>query len=70
MTGLSQALQDIRKFLNIKNAKNIEVDYDVVLLDEEMDKKTKSVELTFNNKKHGYIATITRVRLRKMLRKV
>ena len=63
MTGLSQALEDIRKYLNIKNVKNIKVDYDTELFDEEIQNKTKSVELTFNNKKHGYVITITRIRL-------
>ena len=67
MTGLSQALADIQKYLNIKNVKNINVDYDTVLFDEEINNKTKSVELTFNNKKHGYVITITRIRRRRML---
>ena len=63
MTGLSQALADIKKYLNIKNVKNIKVDYDTELFDEEIQRKTKSVELTFNNKKHGYVVTITRLKL-------
>ena len=63
MTALSQAFEDIKKYLNIKNVKNIKVDYDVELFDEEIQNKTKSVELTFNNKKHGYVITITRIRL-------
>ena len=63
MTPISQALQDIKKYLNIKNIKNVQVDYDTELFDIELQNKTKSVELSFNNKKHGFIVTITRIRL-------
>lgn len=63
MTSISQALQDIKKYLNIKNIKNVQVDYDTELFDIELQNKTKSVELSFNNKKHGFVVTITRIRL-------
>tara|TARA_R100000234_G_scaffold105617_1_gene75904 strand:- start:291 stop:482 length:192 start_codon:yes stop_codon:yes gene_type:complete len=63
MTPISQALQDIKKYLNIKNIKNVKVDYDNKLFDAELQNKTKSVELSFNNKKHGFVVTITRIRL-------
>lgn len=63
MTPISQALQDIKKYLNIKNIKNVQVDYDTELFDIELQNKTKSVELSFNNKKHGFVVTITRIRL-------
>lgn len=63
MTPISQALQDIKKYLNIKNIKNVKVDYDNKLFDTELQNKTKSVELSFNNKKHGFVVTITRIRL-------
>ena len=63
MTSISQALQDIKKYLNIKNIKNVQVDYDTELFDVELQNKTKSVELSFNNKKHGFVVTITRIRL-------
>ncbi len=63
MTSISQALQDIKKYLNIKNIKNVKVDYDTELFDIELQSKTKSVELSFNNKKHGFGVTITRIRL-------
>ena len=63
MTSISQALQDIKKYLNIKNINNVQVDYDTELFDIELQNKTKSVELSFNNKKHGFVVTITRIRL-------
>tara|TARA_R100001443_G_scaffold61403_1_gene71518 strand:- start:433 stop:624 length:192 start_codon:yes stop_codon:yes gene_type:complete len=63
MTPISQALQDIKKYLNIKNIKNVHVDYDVELFDVEVQNKTKSVELSFNNKKHGFVVTISRLKL-------
>ena len=63
MTAISQALQDIKKYLNIKNIKNVKVDYDTELFDVELQNKTKSVELSFNNKKHGFVVTVTRIRL-------
>tara|TARA_B100000519_G_scaffold201705_1_gene218014 strand:+ start:144 stop:335 length:192 start_codon:yes stop_codon:yes gene_type:complete len=63
MTSISQALQDIKKYLNIKNIKNVKVDYDTELFDVELQNKTKSVELSFNNKKHGFVVTVTRIRL-------
>ncbi len=63
MTSISQALQDIKKYLNTKNIKNVKVDYATELFDIELQNKTKSVELSFNNKKHGFVVTITRIRL-------
>ena len=63
MTAISQALQDIKKYLNIKNIKNVQVDYDVELFDIEVQNKTKSVELSFNNKKHGFVVTISRIKM-------
>lgn len=63
MTAISQALADIKKYLNIKNIKNVHVDYEVELFDIEVQNRTKSVELSFENKKHGFVVTISRIKL-------
>ena len=63
MTAISQALADIKKYLNIKNIKYVHVDYEVELFDIEVQNRTKSVELSFENKKHGFVVTISRIKL-------
>ena len=57
MTGLSQALKDIEKYLDIEGIRNIKVEYGT-----ETDYKTsKSVTLTFNSKDYKFMTAITRI---------
>ena len=57
MTGLSQALKDIEKYLDIEGIRNIKVEYGT-----ETDYKTrKSVTLTFSSKDYKFMTVITRI---------
>ena len=57
MTGLSQALKDIEKYLDIEGIRNIIVEYGT-----ETDYKTsKSVTLTFSSKDYKFMTVITRI---------
>ena len=67
MKNITEALKDVKKRLNIKNIKNIEVDYEPTLFDDEIQNKTKSVEISFHNNKHVFVTTITRMRRRRIM---
>ena len=67
MKNITEALKDVKKRLNIKNIKNIEVDYEPTHFDDEIQNKTKSVEISFHNNKHGFVTTITRMRRRRIM---
>ena len=60
MTAISQALEDIKKYLEIKGVRNIKVDYFDV-----NDDSYKSVRLTFNSEDFEYESVITRKVMRK-----
>ena len=59
MTAISQALEDIKKYLEIDGIRNIKVKYDT------NDDSYKEVRLTFNSEKAGYQVVITKIGVRK-----
>jgi hypothetical protein len=67
MKSITEALKDVKKHLNIKNIKNVEVDYEPMLFDDEIQGKTKSIEIRFHNNKHVFVTTITRMRRRRIM---
>ena len=60
MTALSQALEDVKKYLDINGVRNIKVEYGT-----ETDYKTsKSVTITFQSGENNYMTTVTKVPMR------
>ena len=59
MTAISQALEDIKKYLEIDGIRNIKVKYDT------NDDNYKEVRLTFNSEEAGYQVVITKIGVRK-----
>ena len=59
MTAISQALNDIQKYLKIDDVKGVKVTYDVTNED------YKEVRLTFADNEAGYQAVITKISVRK-----
>ena len=59
MTAISQALEDIKKYLEIDGIRNIKVKYDT------NDDNYKEVRLTFNSEEAGYQIVITKIGVRK-----
>lgn len=59
MTAISQALNDIQKYLEIDGIRNIKVNYDVT------DENYKEVRLTFDSNEAGYQVVVTKISVRK-----
>ena len=59
MTAISQALEDIKKYLEIDRVRNIKVSYDV------NEDNYKEVRLTFNSNEAGYQIVAIKVGVRK-----
>ena len=59
MTPISQALNDIQKYLEIDDVKGVKVTYDVTSED------YKEVRLTFTDNEAGYQVVITKISVRK-----
>jgi len=59
MTAISQALNDIQKYLEIDSVKGVKVTYDVTKED------YKEVRLTFADNEAGYQVVITKISVRK-----
>jgi len=59
MTAISQALNDIQKYLEIDDVKGVKVTYDVAKED------YKEVRLTFSDNEAGYQVVITKISVRK-----
>ena len=59
MTSISQALNDIQKYLEIDNAKDVKVIYDVT------DENYKEVRLTFTSSGAGFQVVATKIDVRK-----
>ena len=59
MTAISQALNDIQKYLEIDDAKDVKVTYDVT------DEDYKEVRLTFKSKESGFQVVVTKISVRK-----
>ena len=57
MTALSQALEDVKKYLDINGVRNIKVEYGT-----ETDYKTsKSVTITFDSKDYNLLVNVVRI---------
>ena len=59
MTAISQALNDIQKYLEIDDAKDVRVTYDVT------DENYKEVRLTFKSNGAGFQVVATKISVRK-----
>ena len=59
MTAISQALNDIQKYLEIDGIRKIKVNYDVT------DENYKEVRLTFDSNEAGYQVVVTKISVRK-----
>ena len=59
MTAISQALNDIQKYLEIDEARDVKVTYDVT------DEDYKEVRLTFKSKEAGFQVVVTKISVRK-----
>ena len=60
MTALSQALEDVKKYLDINGVRNIKVEYGT-----ETDYKTsKSVTITFQSEESDVMVAVTKVIVR------
>ena len=60
MTALSQALEDVKKYLDINGVRNIKVEYGT-----ETDYKTsKSITITFQSEENDVMVNITKVIMR------
>ena len=59
MTSISQALNDIQKFLKIDDAKDVKVIYDIT------DENYKEVRLTFKSNGAGFQVVVTKIGMRK-----
>ena len=59
MTAISQALNDIQKYLEIDDAKDVRVNYDVT------DENYKEVRLTFKSNGAGFQVVATKISVRK-----
>ena len=59
MKAISQALEDVRKYLEVGNVKNIKVNYGV------NDDSYKDVQITFDDKDASYQVLVTKIGVRK-----
>jgi|TARA_R100000482_G_C5063297_1_gene118094 hypothetical protein len=59
MTSISQALNDIQKYLEIDDVKDVRVTYDVT------DENYKEVRLTFTSNGAGFQVVATKISVRK-----
>ena len=57
MKAISEALTDIKKYLEIEETKDIKVEYGT----ETNYKRSKSVTLTFKDEEHDFMVTFTKV---------
>ena len=59
MKAISQALEDVRKYLEVGNVKNVKVNYGV------NDDNYKDVRITFDDKGASYQVLVTKIGVRK-----